>query len=661
MLKSLCLNNFRNHANTYIPLEKVNIFVGPNGAGKSSIQGGIEFLFTGKCNWTDRKGSGAEDLIRYGQKKAVLEAEVEGIGNIKRDYPGGLKVEGWSGNSTLQQKTFYEQLKATEGIISAVLNTGNFLNMPAGDQKNMLFALMGLEFDKNSILKSLAEWTEKNGLSKETAKAILLTFQKYCPQAVAGGAEIFDTLDKAFREARKIAKKELAELDSLVKYKKEACEKIDLPDGITLADKEEVIEQLNAVKKEKESLASTIVHESFMAERREMLDKRETRVKDELSKLEQEIKNTVIIDTGQMEAELKKVNDKYDKANAEAEEASKQQAILNAEIASLDKVIASLEKIKGACPLAPEKLTCPHPEKDLKEMLKQFIKEKTDKAKAKDAVDKTLDAFRETCRELKKQQDQLVQNINRGEEVEAKLQSLKKQKEGYEASLTEIEQERISLGEPQDVEETRNKIAELETRIEKGENLRQALELSDQAETEYEENVKKFYRKDEEVNALEELVKAFSPGGIKQELLKEIVNPVQERISERVAQLTGGLFRVVFEVEGDFEIKVFKNDVLYKKPSKGEKLLIGVALQDVLSSLAGFGIIVVDDTEALDPDNRVNLINTLLSLEDDKTVIVLSVRGEKEPVDPGIPGLAVFMVDNGKVYRAQKVKQPVGA
>jgi hypothetical protein len=86
--------------------------------------------------------------------------------------------------------------------------------------------------------------------------------------------------------------------------------------------------------------------------------------------------------------------------------------------------------------------------------------------------------------------------------------------------------------------------------------------------------------------------------------------------------------------------------------STSEKMRVGIAMQDVLNGLApGLGIMIVDDAEALTPDNKIALINTVLNLEDFGTVIVLAARGETEPSDPGVEGLAIFSVSAGQVRR----------
>src|SRR6266849_2255809 len=81
---TLTLKNFRSHEDTILDLDRLNFVRGPNGSGKSSIQMGLEYLFTGRCQITDAAGRGAEALIRAGAKELEVSATLEGGETICR-------------------------------------------------------------------------------------------------------------------------------------------------------------------------------------------------------------------------------------------------------------------------------------------------------------------------------------------------------------------------------------------------------------------------------------------------------------------------------------------------------------------------------------------------------------------------------------------------
>ncbi|NSW82566.1 MAG: AAA family ATPase [Syntrophothermus sp.] len=649
-IHDLRLVNFRNHADTYIPLERVNILVGLNGAGKSSLQGAIEYLLTGRCAWTDGRGAGAEDLIRHGQKEAAVEATIEGIGKVRRTIPGGVTVEGWSGTTATVQKAILERLGTTERVISAVLNTSAFVEMPPSEQKNMLFALMGLEFDQKAIEERLAAWAN-TGLFKDPDNLLVRVFAHYYPDGLAGGAEVFDTLDKTFREARRIAKKDLKALEERVKFAGER--RTQLPDGITSNHKEAILSQLQELRQERDRLAILVGQADITAKRRQIQDEREARIKAELAQVEVILASNRPGDVAALENELVAVQKEYERARAEAEGLNRRRAALEAEIDSQARMAAALGELKGICPLAPGELLCPHPEEDIEELRRRLEAEIAAKEREKAELDGALHEALEAIQDLKSRQAEISAAITREKETTAAIERARARQKELQEALVDVEQERAAIGSPADVTEAQEKVREIEARIAKGESLLAAIQQEEKAIAEVEFMRKHLQAKKDEVDALEKLVEAFGPKGIKQDILREIVGPVQRRANERLAELTNGEFSLTFDLEGDFEIRVHRNGstTRLQNLSTSEKMRVGIVLQDVLNSLTGLGIMVIDDAEHLDPDNKVFLINTLLGMEEYGTIILLAAKGETEPEDPGIPGLAIFVVENGQVRR----------
>jgi exonuclease SbcC len=157
-----------------------------------------------------------------------------------------------------------------------------------------------------------------------------------------------------------------------------------------------------------------------------------------------------------------------------------------------------------------------------------------------------------------------------------------------------------------------------------------------------------------EVEALEILVELFGPKGLRQQLLADVLDRLQARADERMQLLTGGEYRVQFSAEGKdgFAVTVFRNGIprSVNQLSTSERLRLGVVMQDILNGLTGLGLMVIDDAETLDPQNKMALINMLLRIRGEYgTIIVLSALGETAPRNPGIPGLAMFLVEDGAV------------
>lgn len=74
-LLKISLVNFRNHEKLGMEFGKKVVIVGPNGSGKSNLLEAIYLLATGRSFRADKE----EEMIRYGEKFSVLNAQCSGI------------------------------------------------------------------------------------------------------------------------------------------------------------------------------------------------------------------------------------------------------------------------------------------------------------------------------------------------------------------------------------------------------------------------------------------------------------------------------------------------------------------------------------------------------------------------------------------------------
>ena len=71
-----------------------------------------------------------------------------------------------------------------------------------------------------------------------------------------------------------------------------------------------------------------------------------------------------------------------------------------------------------------------------------------------------------------------------------------------------------------------------------------------------------------------------------------------------------------------------------------------------LAALSGLKLLVIDDAEILDDENRALLTNFLFGkLDEFDTVILLSTSPRERVVDPGVDGVSVYWVEAGEVER----------
>jgi len=156
-IEHLHLKDFRSHRDTKIDLDRFNFVVGPNAAGKTSIAAAIQFLLTGKCQFTTEGGAGADDLIRLGAHKFYVAAK---IGKTLIERSKGPKdhlidIGGKSGPLSAMQEKIYKGLGVTADVLSACLNSNRFLAMDEKSQKALLAQV--LASDKISIPSEIRE------------------------------------------------------------------------------------------------------------------------------------------------------------------------------------------------------------------------------------------------------------------------------------------------------------------------------------------------------------------------------------------------------------------------------------------------------------------------------------------------------------------------
>lgn len=670
-INSIEITNLRNHQATSVGLDQINIFVGRNNSGKSTIKAAIEYALTGRCgDWTDGAGRGAEDMIRHGAAAASVKVDVGGLGGVSRSIPNALQVSDWKGALKLQQEALYEKLGAGADVISAALNTGNFLAMKPDEQKNMLFRLMGLTFDEKSVTEALESYLSKGG------KSDLLTpeFYGYLKQFAVAGITGPESIDRIYSQAYKErtgAKKALKDLETLAGAAATSSEPPVLPprvlkafeDTMELARlKVEINEQLQGLKTRKEELIGLRGQVLGGKEAKEVLKKRYEEAHDSYEAAYEELKKTDFSEEkfAGLSAGLEGLAKKTESARVNLE-------IKNNLVAehkkNLDTWTATLKNLKKheksghCCPLAPE-LKCGADIKAMMEVLTRNV----------DAVAKIYESARQEAVILEQEEKEAAARHEEarirteeygqaGERVKKLAEDLKEYDRQKKETMAEIEKLDALAGTSLD--EIGEEINQLSQRIPNGEELIRNIEAEDRVRTERARTAGALEKRRQEVAWLETLVEAFGPKGFKSAMLGKIIGPIQERANERLALLGGGKYSIEFVTEKDFEVVVRVDGQVTRRLSTSERMRVGIILQDVLSGLTGLRLLVIDDCEILDPVNKSMLIGMLLQVRDDyDTIIILSALGETQPRHPGIPGLSMFLVEDGAV---RQVPAPAAA
>lgn len=191
-------------------------------------------------------------------------------------------------------------------------------------------------------------------------------------------------------------------------------------------------------------------------------------------------------------------------------------------------------------------------------------------------------------------------------------------------------------------------IAALDTRMQIGRDLLDA--------------VRTFWRKKNEVDAAKAklataaketilygtLAKALAPEGIPSRLIAEALKPINDLLQVAAAHLFPGRTLVL---NRDLEIELSGSP--YVTLCKSEQFRVGVAFQYALAKLAGARLLMIDEADILDPQNRSHLISFLLEIqrEFDNILVFATSDHARASLDPDIQ---LWVLLAGKIYPLNK-------
>jgi DNA repair exonuclease SbcCD ATPase subunit len=228
--QKLKLHNFRSHAETELELDRINVIRAPNGHGKTSIQLAIEYALTGMCDRTDQAGRGADSMIRLGASELSIELLSTDLNlNRRRSRSGGSLVASVRGKTLTgrQAQDYVGYAIAPIPVISAVLNSGRFIDMSPQEQADLL-------------TKALA--TEP--VPVDPAIVELVKAAGYTPVVKISSAAEIESQHKTFYDARTAANRVMREMGQL----QEPVAPEDLPDV------DDVNQQLRDLGKQRDGL-----------------------------------------------------------------------------------------------------------------------------------------------------------------------------------------------------------------------------------------------------------------------------------------------------------------------------------------------------------------------------------------------------------------------
>lgn len=623
-INSLKLTQFRNHISTTLELERLNVITGRNNSGKTSLVYALEVALTGRCAATDRGGRGLDDLVCLGQKAAAVELDVDGLGAVTRTItPKGssLQVAGWEGSMKMQQDLLYEHLEADADLITNLLNVSAFLRLPAKEQQEMLFTLASPGFTPEGLELALGE-----------RLSAALSALWGAPEHISP-----DDLDEAYRAtyaARAAAKKELAAAQGALGV----LDGDKVPDGLPAPEElPDIQADLERVEAEHSALLTRIAEARAASRRLDELVARRTELERRLKDLGEEGPPPDDIDG--IAAELEEAMADHDIAvSAGAEFAGR--------IRGVDESIKAVKKATSKCPIAPTAVKCPLSKDDRKALVDKLEIERAKLVKEHEAAIKEQTTHNSTINELRGQ----VERARAAATAAAK-------RDEAQATLAELEAEAAGI-QTVDTRAMEEEAGALEERISKGHALVAQVGQAAGRERQLAEASEKVAALAERVKDLEELVAMLGagPGGVKAKLMADLVDVLGGTVSNNLRDLTGGAYRVSIEVDPEFRILI-NNGTTCVEPkhlSTSERFRVGIAFAVELARMSRLGLLVIDDAEVLDAENRALLSGYLDGLADFSTIILLATKDEAQEMNQ-VEGMSFWWIEAGSAWRLDLV------
>ncbi|QUH22069.1 AAA family ATPase [Alkaliphilus sp. B6464] len=617
-INKIGIKNFRNHQLTTITMDKtVNLFLGKNNNGKSSIKAALEMVLTGGCEFTGDKGQGYQYLIKTGTKQTIVSADVEGVGEIEKRL-GKSKSIYLNGDKSTQ--TEIESLIESQGVsinvIKAIFSSSKFINMTANEKKNFMFNLLNIDVDIDLII---------NNLSKQNTEAID-RIKSSLPSEL--DMTVFDTLYDIFYSDRRNLNKEIKVLQMEVEklkqdtfdYADSTYDEIKTEKIVKGKEFEEIQKQIAIVENSK------FIYDSATKEKEEVLE-------------ESEKLNKLLIQYMDITTSIDDINDSINQYNDKIKNLEVENKELEIEMASRTSKINLtkniIQKLKDTgCPLY-SKLTC---NQDKNAMVDELT---NDMISLQDELfDLEMDA--EYVKSQINKENLKLEGLKNDLNTTKTIDRIKSSLDILKVKLSEIEKRLVPVDD-KELPVLKDKESSLKLRL-------QEINTYLKNKTEYDQTVVKLMNKEKELVILEFLVSEFNSDGIKNKILKHKVQDIKDKANERLSVLTGSKYKLDFDLTEGFDVIVTHETGTVKVQglSDSEKLRIGIILQDIFSYLTNSKILVIDNLEILDEENRTFFNDFINNIKDEYNTILLIGTGDESQFM--IDDSNYFIVDNGEVF-----------
>ncbi|MFP3866787.1 MAG: hypothetical protein ACLFUU_01320 [Desulfobacteraceae bacterium] len=191
-------------------------------------------------------------------------------------------------------------------------------------------------------------------------------------------------------------------------------------------------------------------------------------------------------------------------------------------------------------------------------------------------------------------------------------------------------------------------LADLEKRIELGQELLVKVKDFWSQHNHYQETKEQITRVDQEIKLFDTLAKALAPDGIPSQMIAEALEPVNKLLATAAVHLFPGR---ALTLTRNLDIEL--SGAPYTTLSKSAKFRVAVGFQYTLAKLAGARLLMIDEADILDPYNRANLVEFLMGIyQDFDTVLVFATSDNVKP-SPSTE-IMVWWLEDGRITKASE-------
>jgi len=636
-IKEIRLRNYRNHRNTVVECDHINVFCGRNRSGKTSILSAVETVLTGRNEWAE--DGRIQDCIQYGEKKA--EVTIVGANPVTRviyKKNTELKLD----KQSITNDVLLGSLGIDPQMVRAVCRTDKFMALKASEQQKLLFALIGGTFDESKFLASVSEWAKRYAGVSDIA-GFLKQSGRIMPEA-SNLTEMLESLNDMATMERRGLGRERDRLEKVI----DNLESV-VADSKNLRFTEENRRTLVDYEAQRDKLNQSIGAEESQMKLAEETRRRVERLRNDIDEVSSVISKLKLVNEEKLRLAATSYKQQMEQFDHRANELRQRYMAIKTELASLPTVDSKSGEMQDKyecpvfafdCPVSPNdrfkaSARLQKRRQELKEEMEKIssgegriMGQKSDEAKTK---------WMEAERQLHDyEQANLPKLVEKKGRLEQELKEAMRYADANRGSQPHSDREKLAFvnREISELNERKNKVEQYQSNEAQLEKLRSELSV---------------VRKDHE--SWDAVVKATSDTGVRAEIVRSQIATFENRINERLGWLTDGEFKIWLVYEGEFDPRVFRKDRNEYLPinalSHTEQKMVGLAIQDALSHLSGLKILLVDELELFDPEMRKFFVMFIEKVKDSYETIFLGSRHKAEQIL--VSNAKTFVVENGNV------------